>query len=295
MRRITAIFVTVLTFVALPIGAGWRSGSAQDTGLQATLAAQETTIAAQQTSIAELEGTVDARGAKINAQRTQIAELRATGATETLEPEAAANGSASPYLGGTGVSLLPAGEKGKIDVVLQGAYDGNILPIIIRNNSTEAIGRVTVSATARSSGGDLIAAGGDQGFNPNTVEPGGYTLGYIYFDQAALPSDTTFVFDVNYSSPDSGSFSAVDLSVVEASYLGDRIVGEFKNDSDVVVSGPIGISVVCLDASGAILSHETGFTDKDQAQPGESVPFQVAFYSGVDCTNFLVAGSGYSF
>jgi hypothetical protein len=57
----------------------------------------------------------------------------------------------------------------------------------------------------------------------------------------------------------------------------------------------MGISVMCLDANGAIISHEIGFTDKDQAAPGETVPFQVSFYGGLDCTYFLVASSGYNF
>lgn len=81
----------------------------------------------------------------------------------------------------------------------------------------------------------------------------------------------------------------------ESTFLGDRLVGEFVNDSEVTVTGPIDISVVCLDSSGAILGNARGFTDKDEAAPGESVPFQVTFYGGIDCTNFLVAGRGYSF
>jgi hypothetical protein len=65
---LTAALTIVLLFGAIA-AAGWTAGSAQDTGPQAT-------IQAQQTTIAELEGTVEARGKKINAQRTQIAEYK---------------------------------------------------------------------------------------------------------------------------------------------------------------------------------------------------------------------------
>jgi hypothetical protein len=87
----------------------------------------------------------------------------------------------------------------------------------------------------------------------------------------------------------------VDLAIVEASFLGDRVVGVLKNDQDVTVTGPIDISVICLDAGGSIITHQSGFTDKEEAAPGENVPFQVSFYGGVDCTYFLVASSGYNF
>jgi hypothetical protein len=67
-RMLTAALTIVLLFGAIA-AAGWTAGSAQDTGPQAT-------IQAQQTTIAELEGTVQARGKKINVQRTQIADLK---------------------------------------------------------------------------------------------------------------------------------------------------------------------------------------------------------------------------
>ena len=51
----------------------------------------ESTIEAYQTQVAELEGTVSARGKKINAQRTQIAELRSQ-----LEPTAEPTSTAAP-------------------------------------------------------------------------------------------------------------------------------------------------------------------------------------------------------
>jgi hypothetical protein len=261
---------------------------------------EQSTIEALQTENANLQGTVDARGDRMNAQRTQIADLEtevAGGSVATEEPagDEAQGGGASPYLFGPGVELLPAGTSGEVEVVLQGVYDGNILPLIVRNNTDEPIGRVQVTGSARSAAGDLIAAGGDQGFNPSRVEPGSYALGYLYFDGAALPADATFEFNVSYSAPESGSFSSIDMTVIEATFLGDRIVGTLQNNHDVEMSGPIDVSIICLDAGGAILGHEQGFTDQDTVPAGESIPFQVSFFGGIDCTYFALASSGYSF
>jgi len=69
LARVLTVSLTVVLLLGVIAAAGWTAGSAQNTGPQAT-------IQAQQTTIAELKGTVQARGNKINAQRTQIAEYR---------------------------------------------------------------------------------------------------------------------------------------------------------------------------------------------------------------------------
>ena len=69
MARVLTVSLIVVLLLGVIAAAGWTAGSAQNTGPQAT-------IQAQQTTIAELKGTVQARGNKINAQRTQIAEYR---------------------------------------------------------------------------------------------------------------------------------------------------------------------------------------------------------------------------
>ena len=63
----------------------------------------EATIAALQTRVAELEGTVEARGEKINAQRTTIAELRPS-PTATIPPEPTPPPAPAYASGGLGLS-----------------------------------------------------------------------------------------------------------------------------------------------------------------------------------------------
>lgn len=292
MRRFISLWVCaafVLGIVAFTQGSGTAGA---DDGTDATIAAQQTKIAKLQTSVAK-------RDVKIDELQTKVADLRATEAepAATTAPEKAnAAGSESATLGGNALGLLPPGEANKLDVVLVGPYDGNLLPIVVRNNTDKDLKRLSVTATARTADGQLIAAGGDQGLNPYVVTAGSYSVGYIYFDGIALPADASFEFEVNgEASAGIDSFDKVDLTVKDASFLGDRIVGEFVNGSDVTVSGPISIAVVCVAGNGSLISFDQGFSDKDKAAPGETVPFQVSFYDGVDCTNFLVAGGGYSF
>jgi hypothetical protein len=216
--------------------------------------------------------------------------------TETTEAAAPAGENTSSYLGGNAVSLLSPGDKGKLSVVLSGTYDGNILPLVVRNNTDKDVIRIKVSAVARSADGKLIASGGDQGFHPNLVRAGEYSLGYLYFDGIELPADALFEFEVSAKDASDNQFESTrDLDVTEADYLDNRIVGLLQNNHTENVTGPMGVSVVCLDGEGTLLGHHQSFTDKDEAAPGESIPFQVELYGATDCSNFLVAASGFNF
>lgn len=293
MRRVAGFWLCAILIIgAFAFRSGGGTAVADETD-DATIAALETKVAKQATSIAK-------RDAKIDQLRTRIAELEVEQAAEptaTPQPAEASNdGAESPTLGGNAIQLLRGGEEGEFAVAAVGPYDGNILPLVLRNNTDQDLTDVTVSATARTASGELIAAGGDQGFNPTVVRAGSYTLGYIYFDGIALPADATFEFEVNGETfTGYSSFSKIDLSVTDAAFLGDRIVGEFENTSEVTVQGPVGISIVCFGADGVVFGFEQGYADKDEAAPGDKIPFQVSFYSGIDCTNFLVAASGFSF
>lgn len=261
--------------------------NAQD-GTSATVSALQTKVAKQSTSIAK-------RDAKIDQLQTRVAkaEAKSSEPTATAASEQASSGGSASVLGGNALSLLPPGEKGKVDVVAVGTYDGNQLPLLVRNNSGKDVVKISVSATVHGADGSLIAAGGDQGFVPYGVKDGSYAIGYIYFDGAALPADAKFDFDVQ-SEPDTGDrrFAPVDLDVKDASFLGDRIVGELVNSSTQTVT-LIGVEALCVDGSGAILGFERGFVDKEQTASGDTAPFQISIYDGVDCTNFIVAANGY--
>ena len=72
LARVLTVSLTVVLLLGVIAAAGWTASSAQNTGPQAT-------IQAQQTTIAKLQGTVQARGKKINAQRTADGKAIAEG------------------------------------------------------------------------------------------------------------------------------------------------------------------------------------------------------------------------
>jgi len=265
------------------------------TGASSLVGAQnnaDSTVTFLQTRVAEQATSIGKRDAKIDQLRTQIAEVSIT--TTPEPPKHAKASSDFGNLGGPGTAVLPTGDGNEVQVVETGVYDGTELPVLIRNNSTESAYNVKISASAHDSSGALIAAGGDQGIEPTSMLSGQYAIGYIYFDGTVLPADATFEFDLTSDSAPSRYLSSIDLSLSDGSFLGDRIVGEFVNNTDTKATGPFQVYVMCFDPAGAIVGFQQAFSDKESAEPGESVPFQVTFFQSVDCTNFVVGASGYN-
>jgi hypothetical protein len=195
---------------------------------------------------------------------------------------------------------LPAGTPGVVVLVARAAkLDGsNSLSIAVRNNTSEAIERVTASGTIEDSAGNLIGTGSDQGLSPNHLEPGEIAFGYIYFgDISKLPSGAKIDIQLGSTPAADNTFENIrDLQGVRANRVKGsysvNIVGQVINQYTDPVTGPIGVDVACFDTSGHIL-----FTDRDFASPDTLAPNQKASYtvnlSGA-CPVYLVAGSGYT-
>lgn len=214
-------------------------------------------------------------------------------ATPTLEVVQPADARASAYIGGNESPPLPVGELGVPSVVAVGSYDGSSLPVVLRNNTHEDVIRMTVSAVVRNADGNMLGTGGDQGFNPNLVRPGEITLGYVYFGGIDLPADATFEFEVDAQPASEARYENIrDLDVMEQSFIADRIVGMLYNSHDEHVSGPVGVYAMCFDDEGVLLRHYHAYTDKEEAAPGDSVPFQVNVRES--CPIFLVAAYGFA-
>lgn len=245
----------------------------------------------------EAQATIEALETQVSALQTQVADLESQLPSPTAEPEEARSDSSdSLYLAGPGLEFLPAGTAGEVEVVLAGTYDGSRLPIVIRNNTDEEISDITVSATVKSADGALIGAGGDLDIKPFAVEAGSYAIGYLYFDGIDLAPDVEFEYDIDYEEGvDLNFLYSIDLEVGDVAYLDGRLVGELINSSNEVAKGPFGISVACISPEGDLLDYWDGYSDKEEADPGESIPFQVEGYSGADCRNFVIAGSGFNF
>jgi hypothetical protein len=219
--------------------------------------------------------------------------------TDTLEP-AAKDARASIFVTGNVSPKLPAGTSGVVALVARAAKldSSNVLAIVVRNNTSEAVERITASATIENSSGTLIGSGSDQGLNPNHVEPGEIAFGYIYFgDLAKLPSGAKVDIQLGSTPATDNTFENIrDLKGIRASRVqgsyGLNIVGQLINQYADPVGGPIGVDAACFDTAGHIL-----YTDRDFAAPDTLSPNQKAAYtinlSGT-CPVYLVAGSGFA-
>jgi len=76
----------------------------------------------------------------------------------------------------------------------------------------------------------------------------------------------------------------------------DSILGTVTNDTSDKVSGPIGVSILCFTAKGAIVDFVAGgaFAEKDDLAAGATSSF-AADLSGQQCPTYLIGSSGYSF
>jgi len=246
----------------------------------------------------EAEATISVLMTEVAELQTQVAELttptaRSTAVADESTPSSEGLGE-SRYLGGDGEALIPGGAESELSVVLVGRYDGNSLPLVVRNNTDQEVADVSVSAVARGADNALLATGGDHEFKPNNLVPGDVTMGFIYFDGAELPPGVTFEFDVSASEPSDGSFSRRDFVVDEAALVGDRVVGVLSNPHSEDLRGPFNVYLLCLGDDGSVLGFHQDYTDKEAASPGETVPFQVTMYGEVSCPHFIVAASGYN-
>lgn len=310
-RVICALTVIVFLSTAITIGSGGSDNAGAQDSTEDRLSALETTVAEQATQVMSVrkrikalenaQKTAEARGEESVAESPTESpaddEGESAPPTETSVPAGAAGENTSPYISGNAFELLPPGDVGALKVALTGTYDGNNLPVLVRNNSDRDVRSVEVSATVRSADGKLIGSGGTLlGISPNLVRVGEYAFGYLYFDGIALPSDAVYEFEVSADDASDTQFlSVVDMEIEEAEFLGDRIVGSVKNGTSEPVSGPIGVSGICFDNDGGIIGTVNSYTDKDEVAAGESASFQIDLYGVSDCSNFLVAGSGYDF
>ncbi len=227
---------------------------------------------------------------------TRIVEVNPTLAPATATPSASplqpADAQASSYISGNESPTFPEGESGQLSVIPLGLGNSdNVYYVVVRNNTTSSVSSIQVTGVAYTSEGKMLATGGDQGLNPYFVRPGEISFGYVYFSDTKLPSDATYTFEVT-GTPSNEPEWFRDLDVSEVNLVEDRLVGLFTNNHNVTVTGPIKVIAYCFDETGSFLYVHRDYTDKDEAQKGEQIPFQISL-SNDPCPIYLVMGSGY--
>jgi hypothetical protein len=215
----------------------------------------------------------------------------------SAKPPRPLNALNSRFIGGNASPHLPSGKAGQIAVVATGRYNGNVLPVVVRNNTSGTKTAITVTGTANTHKGNLLATGGDQGFYPNVVRPGEIAIGYVYFGGKRL-NNVVFRLKVTGTPQAEDTYgNRIDLQVKQPAHRNGSIVGYLKNESSSRVTGPIQAYVQCFSKTGGVLGQYSAFTDKDSASPGEMVPFMVdlsTLSGSASCPVFLVAGGGYT-
>lgn len=210
--------------------------------------------------------------------------------TFTPNPLEPADVTSSKFIKGNASPVLPDGSPGELSVISLGSYNGNILPIIVRNNTERDVSRITVSVVARSANGEMLASGGDlEEFIPNLVYPGGITMGYVYFGlNINFPADVTYEFKIDAVIT---AKPGKNLEVIEVNVVDNRLLGMVLNPYDVTVDFTK-VVAMCFSTDSSILSYNYTFIHGNKVNPGETVPFQIQLPRDEECPIYLVAVSG---
>ena len=220
--------------------------------------------------------------------------------TPTLAPTAEAvtpaDARASRFVSGNASPELPAGEPGEVSLIPRGDFAGqSLVYYVVRNNTTETIRRIDVSAVALAADGSLFAVGGSQGeTSPGVIAPGEIALGYAYFSDVELPADVTFEFDMTYKLVrpgqlgDSGDLEIAEFALIENRR--NRLVGMLHNPHGRTIY-LISVEVYCFDQQNNRLNTYRYYTEKDEIEPGGRIPFQVTLYD--ECPVFLLTAQGF--
>lgn len=195
-------------------------------------------------------------------------------------------------IGGTALPLLPVEDTGEVNVVAVGQRTNNSIPVVVRNDTEKIVTNVNVKAEARDTSGTLVGVGETplgHDMKPTVLKPGHVSIGFILLD-GDLPADATYGYKVSYDSEQNDR--RTDVEMLEVNWLGDRIVGEFRNPGDRPISNTY-LTFMCFSEDGTPLVADPAGVD-EIVQSGESASFQVGEYtSGIEaCGNFLIAGYG---
>lgn len=272
--RRRGVIVTAVILLILVIAAAL----ARDNDDDVTAGGDTTTTEADETTSTE-------------ADETTTTEAKKT--TTTAAPTGPAAPDASPYVVGFGdLSALsfPAGDPGELTVISTGAQDelNDAVTIIVRNNTSDPIGRIEATGTARDAAGALVGSGSSQGFNPVVVAPGEIAYGYVYFD-GGFPEGSTF--DIDVAGEEVGTYFRP-ITITEINNTGDAIIGGVSNNTGVDVTGPISADVLCFAADGTTIGPKGGYAEQPDLADGATGSFSISLY-GNECPIGLAAASGY--
>jgi hypothetical protein len=217
-----------------------------------------------------------------------------------VKPQAK-NARTSMFVAGNASPVLPIGKPGVVALVSEGARidQSGSLPIVVRNNTSHTVARITASGTIQNASGKLIATGSDQGFKPNVVQPGEIAFGYIYFQNfnLAIPPGGKVSVQLGSTAASQDAYENIRELKVENTNLtggefGKQILGQAVDQYRYRISGPIGVDVACFDKTGRVLDVDSDFASPDNLASGQTASYTVSLTSR--CPVYLVAASGFT-
>ncbi len=207
-------------------------------------------------------------------------------------PAAGADIPASLYVEGT--PTFPAGKPGAVDIVAVGDPDSSSVPIVVRNNTDDAIELGDVVGVARDAQGKLAMTGEISDTVPFIVQPGQIAIGDVNFGDD-IPAGLTFEFEAESNPVEKSSFSRQDIDVQEAVLKDDEVIGIVRNPTGSSLNGPFAVVVMCFDDAGEISMASGGYAAKDTLGPDATSPFSITLYGDGPCDSFIVGSTGWAY
>ncbi|MGH2562239.1 MAG: hypothetical protein ACRDJH_24535 [Thermomicrobiales bacterium] len=207
---------------------------------------------------------------------------------------AATGEDAAPLLGGTGKDVLPRGESGRLSIIAAGDLNDYFVPVVVRNNTREAVAGINVVMTVFDPDGALFAVAASGGLDPLIVPPGGIAIGALQLTISEhIPPNASIQYDV---AADAAAWSVADYrinaEIIDATQAGGLVRGELRNPGPFAVDDGFYVNVVCLDAAGAATWYTIAQMEL-AAESGETTPFEIELLEASRCDHILVAAWGY--
>lgn len=190
---------------------------------------------------------------------------------------------------GTALGELGEGTVGALSVVAIGAPSSQI-PVVVRNSTDETLQQPTVGIEVRSEDGELLAVSSTDEVIPFVLEPGGFGIANVIFNEevewsdklqlTTLPEGTTSPFENDYS-----------YGVTLVEFNADASVGVIENNSEFDL-GTFFLRFACFSVQGELESVEAGWTSRQTIPAGETSPFELLVSGDTDCSNFVFIGTG---
>lgn len=187
------------------------------------------------------------------------------------------------------LSQLPVAEEGSFMVVASGQINRfDAMPIIAHNNTNRVLLDTTGSVIVRAADGSLLGTGGIDTMFPVYIQPGGWIMGKIKFNES-MPSDAGYEISLVYEESPYDTFFK-DLEIIDHNVLGRRLVGFLFNSTGLTI-GNSAVVVMCLDESLTLLSYEISYIDQETISNGQQAAFDVELEGS--CPLYMVSARGY--